>query len=138
MTTRTVPLKVYQALTSDELQRLLGTAYFGPDALLALYFEGTPDPLVLTPASQTFLGRFETSADDGLYVDLVPYEAAEKGVSRLHAVIYRSEATLVLQDLHSTNGTVLNGQRLLSNQQQRIHDGDEIYLGMLRIDIAFQ
>ena len=138
MMTRTVPLEVYKALISDELKGLLGSAYFGSDALLALYFEATADPLVLNPAPQTFLGRFETPADDGLYVDLVPYEGAEKGVSRLHAAIYRSEATLIIQDLQSTNGTVVNGQRLLPNQQQRLHDGDELYLGMLRIDIAFQ
>lgn len=137
-TTRTVSVEAYKALTPGELQRLLGSAYFGSDALLALYFEAATDPLILNPALQTFLGRFETSADDGLYVDLIPYEAVEKGVSRLHAAIYRSEATLVLQDLQSTNGTILNGQRLLHNEQQRLHDGDEIYLAMLRIVIAFQ
>jgi hypothetical protein len=137
-TTRTVPLEMYKTLTQDELKQLLGTAYFSSNALLALHFEASTDPLIFNPALQTFLGRFETSADDGLYIDLVPYEAVEKGVSRFHAALFRSEAMLVIQDLHSTNGTVLNGRLLLPNEQQRLHDGDEIYLGMLRIDIAFQ
>jgi hypothetical protein len=136
-TTRTVPLEVFKTLTLDELKRLLGTAYFGANALLALHFEATPEPVIINPALQTFLGRFETSGDDGLYIDLVPYEAVEKGVSRFHAALYRSDATLVLQDLSSTNGTCLNGQRLFPNEQQRLHDGDEIYLGTLRIEIAF-
>jgi hypothetical protein len=138
LTTRTVPIEMYKALTPDELQRLLGTAYFDSDAVLAFHFEATNAPLNLNPALQTFLGRFEISPDDGLYIDLAPYEALEKGVSRLHAAIYRNESTLVIQDLHSTNGTVLNGQRLSPNEQQRLHDGDVIYLGTLRIEIAFQ
>jgi len=47
--------------------------------------------------------------------------------SREHARIVREGRKVSLEDLQSTNGTFLNGQRLLSKTQLR--DGDEIAVG---------
>ena len=48
-------------------------------------------------------------------------------VSRLHTVISRYRAGWCLRDVGSSNGTFLNGERLL--REQLLHSGDEIRVG---------
>jgi pSer/pThr/pTyr-binding forkhead associated (FHA) protein len=67
----------------------------------------------------------------------MPFGAIEKGVSRIHATIERSEDTLTITDLGSSNGTYLNGQRLIANQPRVLRDGDEIKFGKLVTHIYF-
>lgn len=52
---------------------------------------------------------------------------ASKRVSREHACIRREGRKLVLEDMNSTNGTFLNGQRVLGPEVLR--DGDRIMIG---------
>jgi len=49
-------------------------------------------------------------------------------VSKLHASIERREGRVILTDLGSTNGTILNG-RPLRGKESEIHDGDRIQIG---------
>jgi anti-anti-sigma factor len=49
-------------------------------------------------------------------------------VSKIHAAIERREGRTFLKDLGSTNGTILNG-RVLRSQEAEIHDGDRIQIG---------
>ncbi|MCS7071755.1 MAG: FHA domain-containing protein, partial [Anaerolinea sp.] len=62
----------------------------------------------------------------------------EKGVSRLHAAICRQDETLTIVDMGSSNGTHLNGQRLIPDQPRVLRDGDEIRLGKLVAHIYFK
>lgn len=56
-------------------------------------------------------------------------------LSRLHARITRTpEEILVLEDLGSTNGTYLNGWRVIIAQQLRA--GDQIALGQTLLEVA--
>jgi pSer/pThr/pTyr-binding forkhead associated (FHA) protein len=55
----------------------------------------------------------------------------DKRSSREHAVIRREGRKVLLEDLGSTNGTYLNGERLL--QVVQLRDGDQIKVG----DVAF-
>jgi len=55
----------------------------------------------------------------------------DKRSSREHAVIHREGRKLILEDQGSTNGTYLNGERLLNPIQLR--DGDQVRVG----DIEF-
>ncbi len=48
-------------------------------------------------------------------------------VSRRHAEIEISNATLLISDLGSTNGTFVNGERI--DQPRELRDGDEIRIG---------
>src|SRR4030095_16438586 len=130
-------LKLLGDLSPDEAIRLLGTAFFGEQARLILYVRGAA-PLIIEPPAKTFLGRFQVSPSDGLYIDLVPYDAQAKGVSRLHAVLHRASMTLAIEDLNSRNKTYVNGQLIAAHKVQILHDGDEILLGGLHIRIAFQ
>ncbi|HZW33138.1 MAG TPA: FHA domain-containing protein [Isosphaeraceae bacterium] len=49
-------------------------------------------------------------------------------VSKRHAAIERRDGRIVLRDLGSTNGTVVNG-RVLRRQGTDLHDGDRIQIG---------
>ena len=56
-------------------------------------------------------------------------------VSKFHAAIERRDGRLVLVDMGSTNGTVLNG-RLLRGKEAEIHDGDHIQIGPVICTLA--
>ena len=55
---------------------------------------------------------------------------ADQAVSRRHAEIRVGGGAAVLNDLHSTNGTTVNGARITTT---RLADGDEVRLGETRL-----
>ena len=63
--------------------------------------------------------------------------AYQMGVSRQHAVLEANNGAVSIKDLRSTNGTYVNGKRLIPHQPAALHDGAEIRLGNLRIWINF-
>src|SRR5215813_6901000 len=115
-----------------------GTARFSREASIILHIRDAADPIVLDPSEETTLGRGDAAQGTTPGLDLTPFGAQEKGVSRLHAAIRRGEETLTLVDLGSVNGTHLNGQRLIPNQPRVLRDGDEIRLGKLVCHIYFK
>jgi hypothetical protein len=115
-----------------------GTARFGQDAHIIIRIREVPEPIVILPTKQTILGRIDSISSQRPDLDLSPYGALEKGVSRIHAAINRSEDTLTLIDMGSSNGTHLNGQRLAPEQPRVLRDGDEIRLGKLVAHIYFK
>ncbi len=115
-----------------------GTARFGENATIIIHIRDFKDPIVVEPAKQTVLGRADTNNVEQPDLDLTPYGALEKGVSRIHAAISRSEDTLTVVDMGSANGTHLNGQRLIPDQPRLLRDGDEIRLGRLVTHIYFR
>jgi HD-GYP domain-containing protein (c-di-GMP phosphodiesterase class II) len=58
---------------------------------------------------------------------------AEQTVSRRHARILRRGDTYFLEDLHSFNGTFVNGERVDAGAWRPLRDGDEIALSSARI-----
>jgi two-component system, cell cycle response regulator len=53
-----------------------------------------------------------------------------KGVSRNHITLTRdATGTVLLQDVGSTNGTIVNGRRLQPGESVRLQDGDQIDCG---------
>ena len=52
-------------------------------------------------------------------------------VSRRHAEIHRSGSSFVINDLGSTNGTYVNGERLIADH--RLDDGDIITVGSISL-----
>jgi anti-anti-sigma factor len=56
-------------------------------------------------------------------------------VSRRHACVERRGSRVLLRDLGSTNGTLLNG-RLLHRESREIHPGDRIQIGPLQFVVA--
>jgi two-component system cell cycle response regulator len=67
----------------------------------------------------------------------LPHRIDDRGMSRRHARITKLGQHYVLEDLGSTNGTRVNGERI--TQPRQIHDGDRIQLGestMLRANLS--
>ncbi len=83
----------------------------------------------------TVLGRADPMSAFRPDLDFAPYGAMRHGVSRRHALVRPGERTLYLIDQNSTNGTWVNGQRLLPGRDFPLSDGDIIELGALRMTL---
>jgi len=103
---------------------------------IGLVIEGSPQAVVLDGRPEYILGR-EGAEQVVPDLNLNPYGAREKGVSRVHAALRRDRAQVLLIDLGSTNGTRLNGKPLAAHQPVRVASGDEISLGKLVLMISF-
>ncbi|MEO1441835.1 MAG: FHA domain-containing protein, partial [Chloroflexota bacterium] len=71
-------------------------------------------------------------------IDLEPYGGHQQGVSRKHARIRRVDNDWSIEDLGSTNGTFINGEKLEPDQQYAIEDGDHIRLGQFNLQVYFK
>ncbi len=115
-----------------------GTARLSVTSEIILHIDTAQEPVKLSTANRTVVGRQDATSNSFPDLDLIPFGGLEKGVSRVHAMIERSEDTLTLVDMGSSNGTFLNGQRLVSNQPRVLRDGDEIRFGKLVTRIYFK
>ena len=135
----TLPTRQLEEVANELSARATwGTARFSQESTVVIHIRDATDPIILAPSQRILLGRSDSSSSQKPDVDLTPYGALEKGVSRLHAAIERSEDTLTLVDMGSSNGTLLNGQKLVPDQPRVLRDGDEIRLGKLVAHIYFK
>jgi hypothetical protein len=136
----TLPTKKLEDGANDLVAKATwGTAHFTQTSTMVLHVREGGEPMVLQqPSKRMIVGRSDTTSPIKPDIDLSQYGALEKGVSRQHAAIERSEDTILLVDLGSSNGTMLNGQKLLPNQPRVLRDGDEIRLGKLVTHIYFK
>lgn len=86
----------------------------------------------------TVLGRADPMSAFRPDLDYAPYGAMRFGVSRRHALLRPSKEALYMIDQSSTNGTWVNGQRLLPGQGYQLSDGDIIELGALRMILRIE
>ena len=92
--------------------------------------------LALPAEGEAVIGRLDATRGVFPNIDLTPEGGLEGGVSRRHARIHRQKAQYFVEDLGSANGTFLNGQRLTPYLPHPLHDGDELQLGRVRIQVA--
>lgn len=105
---------------------------------LALFIEGSEEPMILEVTMQAVLGRLVPDARQQPRIDLSPFGAFDKGVSRMHAIIRTAEGGFLIEDLGSSNGTRLNGTSLLPYSPKALQPGDQILLGKLEIEVLFR
>jgi hypothetical protein len=115
-----------------------GSQVFSTRMLLRLEIEGSSTPVVFQPKAETSLGRRDPATGTMPDVDLTAYAGYRMGVSRKHAIIRHRGEQLEIYDLGSSNGTHLNGQRLVPHQAYVVRDGDTILLGKMSIRALFQ
>jgi hypothetical protein len=84
------------------------------------------------------LGRVDPTRDIYPEVELSDDLAMEQGVSREHVCISKRNSAVTVEDLGSTNGTLLNGVRLAPYLPEFLHDGDQLQLGKLLIEVGFR
>lgn len=126
---------IYETL---EPQRRWGTAYFDRHKEIELTIRDTGEVLRFPVKLAVVLGRIHSELDaEKPDVDLGPYGAVKKGVSRLHLRMARDYDTIMVTDLGSANHTFLNGQRLLPGEPRILRDNDEVRMGHMVIRVRF-
>src|SRR4051812_25606435 len=122
-------LDVYQSLARKSVHETVcgGIVAPGPrsydcavEAHLELAYDGT---VVAVPlwAGRLTLGRADSNN--------LPIK--DDAVSRVHASVERIAGQYVLRDLGSSNGTLVNGERIIADRA--LHPDDEITVGHTRI-----
>lgn len=82
------------------------------------------------------VGRSITPSTSQIHLDLTPYGALDKGVSRMHIQVMAHANCLSIKDLGSTNGTLLNSYTLKPFVEVPLLDGDVIELGSLTLKVG--
>jgi hypothetical protein len=105
---------------------------------MGVYIVGQTEPILLDASiTKVLIGRY-SPGESVPTIDLTPFDAHLFGVSRQHAMIFRSENGVFLQDLGSTNGTWLNDKRLTAQKLYEMKSGDLIRLGQLGMRCYFE
>ena len=92
--------------------------------------------LPLPAGSQALVGRSDPVSNFYPDVDLGPHGALDNGVGRRQLRLFVQGGQVMVEDLDSTNGTVLNGQKLAPRQPQPLRNGDQILAGKLLLRYA--
>lgn len=77
-----------------------------------------------------WVGRADPASKWYPQVDLSPHDGLAGGVSRRHASLTWVDGTLYVED-SSSNGTLLNGARLVPGQRVPLQSGDELMFGRI-------
>lgn len=93
--------------------------------------------LIVELDKPVILGRKMLSASEDI-IDLSECNAFQHGVSRHHCQLRRQGQFLIVTDLASSNGTLLNDQRLLPYKNYVVAHGDQLILGTLQLIVNFR
>jgi serine/threonine protein kinase len=96
---------------------------------------GTGIPLFLPPKDEILIGRSIPYGDVVPDIDFAAHGGEKAGVSRLHATLSPKGERWYLADLHSTNGTFVNGQPVTPGQPMELKDGDSIRFGSMGVTL---
>lgn len=108
---------------------------------VVLRINHVPEPLVLEVTKRgLIIGRTDLEGRIFPDVDLSPYKAEECGVSRRHARLVLNTSTYEVEifDMGSTNGTYVNGERLVGSQNRYLNHGDKVRLGRLKFRFFYR
>lgn len=89
--------------------------------------------LMLSADREILVGRLDSAHGIFPELDLTVDGGLEEGVSRRHARIYMRDGTCFVEDLDSTNGSFLNGDRITPYLPYAFHDGDVLSFGSLQL-----
>ena len=85
-------------------------------------------------AGRNVVGRF---ADEPVDIDLTPQEAAgQVWSSRRHAAVTVDAGLVLVEDLHSLNGTWVNGGRVYRGQPRPLKPGDVVQIGTVQLRLV--
>jgi hypothetical protein len=113
-----------------------GLVEFTKDNTAKLHVVGTPAVIDLPLEKPVILGRKILSDTEAL-LDLSEFNAFQQGVSRRHCQLQCQHSRLVVTDLGSSNGSILNNIRLLPFTNYVVAHNDHLVLGTLRLKVTF-
>jgi pSer/pThr/pTyr-binding forkhead associated (FHA) protein len=94
-----------------------------------LILRGGHHRIALAANGQILLGRFDPAAAANPDVDLSFDDREANIISRRHARIIGHEGFHLIEDMGSTNGTLVNGEKLRIGQKALLQPGDRVTLG---------
>lgn len=112
-----------------------------PKEGIALFTEGMTQPACLTFEGELVLGRDGVDADgasDENILNLSALGGYLMGISRRHAVIRRTDDGYEIVDLASTNGSWVNGMKLIPNRAYPLANGSKLRFGRMRLLILYR
>lgn len=84
-------------------------------------------------SSEVLIGRSDPIKGVYPHIDLSPFGGDNSGVSRRHARLLFVAGSVTVEDLHSTNFTFINRQKLEPGRPYPLHPGDELRLGLMAL-----
>jgi FHA domain len=136
LTARVTPSVPEQAIKPSPPKHDEFIAKLQPDMLL-LMVAGTGQPIYFKKSKATILGR-EMNTEAQARIDLTAYDGLLLGVSRQHVSIEATKTGYSICDLESTNGTWLNGVKLVPHRQYKLESGNLLRLGQMGVYVYFQ
>jgi pSer/pThr/pTyr-binding forkhead associated (FHA) protein len=108
-----------------------------PEDGIAIYVAGASKPYYVRVEDELIIGRkFEEVSDS--FLDLSDADAFNQGLSRRHAMIRRTETGFDIVDLASTNGTRLNGERLVPHKPYPLASGSQLRFGRMQLFVLYR
>lgn len=105
-------------------------------AWISLHLLDSGNILPVAERTEFTLGRLSDNQPIEPDIDLAQFKAFDNGVSRLHAIIRQNQGNVIIVDLGSSNGTYVNGMRIMPNIEHPIRHGDIVALGKLKMQIV--
>ena len=109
----------------------------GLPKMIALAIPEMQMRIMLQVTGDILVGRSFEENETGDYLDLRQFGAEDLGVSRKHLRLWSENGELFVEDLASTNGTSVNGVRLIARTPRKIRHADQIMLGKLELKVQF-
>lgn len=103
--------------------------------LVSLFVVDARRTIPLRGQSEYTLGRVSEDQPIIPDIDLTEFDAYVLGVSRLHAALKIGPQRISIRDLGSSNGTRVNGQRIVPHVDYPLKPGDFVALGKLVLEI---
>jgi hypothetical protein len=129
--------RVIETESKTQPKPIWGNALSSMVAPLVLRLADSDIQVPIPLNERVILGRKSMDTATLVNLDFTLYQGVEKGVSRVHATLYRVKHIVHIMDMNSANGTFLNGRRLAPYQERILRDGDEVCLGGLRFTVHF-
>jgi pSer/pThr/pTyr-binding forkhead associated (FHA) protein len=110
----------------------------GNSLAVRLSISGKGRQVILSLENPVYLGRPDPHNHIFPDVDLTEDDGPLFGVSRRHAKIFKRGAVILIEDMGSLNGTLLNNRRLTPYKPESLAHGDTLELGRLVIQVLFE
>lgn len=134
-----VSTKQLSKADTREIEEVEGGASSPTSNPLVAYISNDKNPLAIERVPDVIVGRIDPSTpDDEVGVDLSAYDAQELGVSRQHLRLFAAQNPPRVMDMGSYNGTFINGEKVIPNQEYTLKSGDELRLGRLTMRLYFK
>lgn len=114
------------------------TADTSISTVISLHLVESGQIVELSGRSEYTIGRVSDGQPILPDVDLSANEAYAQGVSRLHAALKIVNDRIAITDLGSSNGTRVNGQKIVPHVDYPLNHGDVIALGKLKIQLLLR